>query len=561
MKPKTGFEVILNYSSQCHKEKLQTESSAGANAASRANTIFSANDPLSEIVWTPDKGFSLKCVDSSFTNKNTSLLRDVEPSSMVLALLQSVTCTTDKPVEDVFVQPLAVICAKSDVSSTDTPARNSTSDSVAIFPEYTPYQEHDTGSGDNLEKINSAGGTSDLANGQKENLMNHWEKNICAQACIEIEAAKISEIMEEENKSSTISGQINQSPVGNLQVHQDGSKLSMEQNPSPRKHYKEGLDTSVDNMVVEIEDDSYTRVEHMIEDKGSNPLGTYLISPGINHSEKMDLTSQKDLQTFSCKAATSAATSRILVSKSNDNKNKSKVNEMMLPYNKNESHLSFENYHNPGLFLASRKRSKQEVIIASKRVKMQIQETSSYSKSYVNHHSSFMNLVSNMTKGYSQSSQDEEKSLALAHENPDRHLRWPHKGQAPEIKNSFKSNFQSTYCQCFENAGTRMSHQVGESSSNSLCRRCSSLHPQVEETKEQYADNQLVIETKKLQNCFINKEASSSIGLKDEKGNNEDISKHKFNNVTPFSRLRDSEAMVSMFAKRLGAIKQCQQTE
>jgi len=83
----------------------------------------------------------------------------------------------------------------------------------------------------------------------------------------------------------------------------------------------------------------------------------------------------------------------------------------------------------------------------------------------------------------------------------------------------------------------------------------------VEETKEQYADNQLVIETKKLQNCFINKEASSSIGLKDEKGNNEDISKHKVNNVTPFSRLRDSEAMVSMFAKRLGAIKQCQQTE
>jgi len=57
-----------------------------------------------------------------------------------------------------------------------------------------------------LEKINSAGGTSDLANGQKENLMNHWEKNICAQTCIEIEAAKISEIMEEENKSSTVLG-------------------------------------------------------------------------------------------------------------------------------------------------------------------------------------------------------------------------------------------------------------------------------------------------------------------------------------------------------------------
>jgi hypothetical protein len=123
MKPKTGLELILNYSSQYHKEKLQNESSAGANAASRANIPFSATDPLSEIVWSPDKGFSLKCVDSSYTNKNTSLFRNVEPSSMVLALLQSVTCATDKPIDDVFVK-----CGKSDVSSTDTPARNPTSD-------------------------------------------------------------------------------------------------------------------------------------------------------------------------------------------------------------------------------------------------------------------------------------------------------------------------------------------------------------------------------------------------------------------------------------------------
>ncbi|MCI16117.1 putative zinc knuckle family protein [Trifolium medium] len=83
----------------------------------------------------------------------------------------------------------------------------------------------------------------------------------------------------------------------------------------------------------------------------------------------------------------------------------------------------------------------------------------------------------------------------------------------------------------------------------------------VEETREQYDDNQLLIETKKLQNCCINKEASSSIGVKDEKGNNDHISKHKVGHVTPFPRLRDSELMVSMFAKRLGAIKQCQQPE
>ncbi|WJX12431.1 hypothetical protein P8452_02935 [Trifolium repens] len=589
MKPKTGLELILNYSSQYHKEKLQNESSAGANAASRANIPFSATDPLSEIVWSPDKGFSLKCVDSSYTNKNTSLFRNVEPSSMVLALLQSVTCATDKPIDDVFVK-----CGKSDVSSTDTPARNPTSDTV---------------SGDNLEKMNSAKGTSDLPHGQKENLMNHCEKNICVQANIEIEAAKISDIMEKENKSSTISGQFNRAPVGNLTVKVDGSKLSMEHNPSPKKHCKEGMDIDVDNKVVEIEDVSYTRIEHMIQDQCSSPLGTYLISSGINHLKKMELTSEKDLLTFNCEAATSAATSRIHVSKSNKKKNKSKVNEIMLPYNKNlplmhsrcnflarneSDHKSLsgedsncENYQSTKLFLAStsRKRCKQEVIIASKKVKMQVQETSSYSKSYVKRdNSSFMNLVSNMTKGNLQSRQNEEKSSALAHENRD------------------------TRFQCFENVGTRMPRQVGEASNNSFCRQHSFLQPQirpinflnsheqwryntlknenscnmelgkekdgtvlyspisrlnnckVEETIEKSADNQLLIETKKLQNCCI-KEEASSIGVEEEKGKNDHISKHKVGHFTPFPRLRDSELMVSMFAKRLGAIKQCQQPE
>lgn len=147
---KTGLELMMmNYSSEFHKRNLRNESSAGANAASKANTTVSATDPLSEIIWCPDKGFSLKCVDSSFKNKNTSLFHDVEPSSMVLALLQSVACgnsiNDDKPTDDVFVKPLTRICAESDVSSTNIPKRPPTSDSVVIIPECKPYEDNDTG--------------------------------------------------------------------------------------------------------------------------------------------------------------------------------------------------------------------------------------------------------------------------------------------------------------------------------------------------------------------------------------------------------------------------------
>lgn len=551
------------------------------------------------------------------------------------------------------------------------------------------------------------------------------------------------------------SGQVDRRPVGNLLLQADESEPSMEQNPSPRKHCKEGINTGVGNK----EDGLYTRVEHIIEYKDSGALGANSISSGVCHSKKLELTAENDLQTFNC-VATSAATSGVLISKSSENKNKSQVDEMMPLNNKNlpcsfrfhmtrnegeqkslsdgdsnvrsskeetDIHLSCESYHSTELFLTGKKRCKQEVTIGSKKVRKQIQETS-YSKSCVKRNSSFMNLISNMMKGCSQSSQDEDKPLALAHENPDCHL-WPdqklltcNKNQDPELKNSgFKSNFQSMYCQSFENVGTRMSHQVGEASKDfeldkkvhgidaipvNCCAENNrfyrqyllsnksevsngghdagpSLQPQVrplnfltshehwknntvenetcynlglskekegmalhspsnrqmknnnenveswamyerkeishksdilgdlwitrfspkstgsliffdhlnerggaevhstycsvlphhhhkhisqlnkckvEETREQSADDQLLSEAKKLQNCCINKEASST-GLKDEKGNNDHTSKHKFNHITPFQGLRDSEPMVSMFARRLGAIKQCQQTE
>ena len=115
---------------------------------------------------------------------------------------------------------------------------------------------------------------------------------------------------------------------------------------------------------------------------------------------------------------------------------------------KEECHLSVESFHSVGLFLAGRKRSKlQQMIIGSKKFKKQTQETCS--KSYVKPDSSFMNLISNMIKGCSQSTQDEEKSLALNLENPNHHLQQPdqkllkcNKNKYLELKNAgFRSNF------------------------------------------------------------------------------------------------------------------------
>ena len=82
-----------------------------------------------------------------------------------------------------------------------------------------------------------------------------------------------------------------------------------------------------------------------------------------------------------------------------------------------------------------------------------------------------MNFISNMIKGCSQSTQDEDKSLALNLENPNHHLQQPdqkllkcNKNEYLELKNAgFRSNFQSMVEAKFKNVGTRMS-QIGEAS-------------------------------------------------------------------------------------------------
>ncbi|TKY51883.1 hypothetical protein E2542_SST23403 [Spatholobus suberectus] len=624
--------------------------------------------------------------------------------------------------------------------STDTPARHPASDSVVIIPDHKTCEEHHvTGFGDNMEKMNTTRDTPNLPNGQKENVMNDMEKNICDQA--NIETAIISEI---KGNKYTISGQVDERPVSNLLLQADEPKSSMEENPSPRKHCNGGIDTGVVNQVVEIEDGLYTRVDDIIEYKGSGALGTNLISSGISPPQKLESTAENDLQTFDCEA-TCAATSTVLVSKSSENKNKSQVNEMMLLCSKNlpvmpspcdsrihvtrndgkekslsdgdsnvslskedDFHLSVESCHSTGLFLASKKRCnfQQQMIIGSKKIKKQIQETSC-SKSYVKPDSSFMNLISNMMKGCSQSTQHEDLNL----ENPNQHLQWPdqklltcNKNQDPELKNAgFRSNFQSIVGAKFKNVGTRIS-QVGEPSkefelgnkvngidatpitfyaeNNSLYRQylqpnklevsegrldaCPPLQPQARpinslyshehwknnslenencyklelgkekegmallslhspstrrnrnnnENVESYALNErkeichrsdtleglwltrflpkstspLIVFDHlnerggsevhstscamlphshkhislnsckiELHNCCINKEDSAV--LKDDKGNQYHTAQHKFNSFTPFRGLRDSRPMVSMFAKRLGAIKQCQHTE
>ncbi|KAL5182122.1 hypothetical protein HKD37_01G002850 [Glycine soja] len=419
IKPKTDIELFLNNANQCIWKKLNNDSGAGANAASRADMTLAATDPLSEIVWSPDKGLSLKCADSSFAHKNSSLLRDVGTSCMVFAPPQNFTggsSTTDKPLDDDFLKPIAVVCAKSDIAEADAPTMPPTGDS-GVKAKCKAYEEDDI-------------------------------------------------------------GQADQGPFDHLLLQSDENKPSMDQNPSPGRHSDGSVNIGLEKKTVVTDDDLHTAVEPIIEYRGSGAHETNLASSSKNPLEKLEYSAENDLQTFNCEAAC-AGTSRVNVS---ETENKFQDTEMMLPCKEkslsdgdanvmlsreeNDSHSSVESCNSK-----KRRNFQQQLIIGSKRVKKQIEESSG-PKSYVKQDNSFMNWISNMVKGLSPSIQNDSNTLALTLANPDHHNLPPDEkliacnmNQDPEPKNTgFKSIFQSICCPSLKNVGTRMSHQEGKSS-------------------------------------------------------------------------------------------------
>lgn len=60
IEPGTDLGLALRYSNQCIQRILHSDSGAGANAGSRIHMTFVAAEPLSELVWSKDKGMSLK---------------------------------------------------------------------------------------------------------------------------------------------------------------------------------------------------------------------------------------------------------------------------------------------------------------------------------------------------------------------------------------------------------------------------------------------------------------------------------------------------------------------
>lgn len=121
--PVADLGLALGYSSQCTQRKLSNDSGAGANAGFRVDMKFVTSDSLSELVWTPQNGLSMKCTDCSFTDKKSSLFWYAGPNNTVLSPSQNI--------KDNFIVSQGAFYVKSEMGNQGTSIRTPESDATA----------------------------------------------------------------------------------------------------------------------------------------------------------------------------------------------------------------------------------------------------------------------------------------------------------------------------------------------------------------------------------------------------------------------------------------------
>lgn len=90
LEPGKEIGLGLGYTDQFIQGRLTNKSGVGANAGSMVDMKHVTTDSLSELVWSPQKGLSLRCTDSSFNNRKSSILWDAAANNARFALPRSV---------------------------------------------------------------------------------------------------------------------------------------------------------------------------------------------------------------------------------------------------------------------------------------------------------------------------------------------------------------------------------------------------------------------------------------------------------------------------------------
>ncbi|KAL9364282.1 hypothetical protein Peur_042155 [Populus x canadensis] len=490
IEPVIDLGFSLGYSNQCIQRRLKNDSGAGANAASSVDMTFVATNALSELVWSPKKGLSLKCADGTFSNKKPSLLRGAGPSDMVSG------SNADKAIgKKVFMTPPEESDVRSEVAGRDNPTKFVTSD-TGLFPLLSESRHKvKIATDDHKEEMKTAVGLPFLQ--KMEDARNNKAEDIYDPINLQVDEisrtweTKFPSLSDETKLDVAQNGPTSKEPnvriggVGDASHTLQTEIVSASQVCSVEEC--ESYDTNMQKAPLGRE---HFESPSCMEKERENNMGT---GPYICPLEKLESTAENDFKTPHSENVCDVATEIVgsqnakevrsssqqddeILPKDNDcaikqsptysrtrryqMKGKAKalsdgnLNERMLDMD-DDSHESVESCNSVGLFSTGKRQRNFDPhsYVGSKSIKTKIQESPG-SSSFVKHDGSFMNWISNMMKGFLKSNEDEAPSLALTlanhkhgHEDRDKNLISCNRNQDQGCKTmGFHSLFQSLYC-------------------------------------------------------------------------------------------------------------------
>ncbi|XP_061990379.1 uncharacterized protein LOC133708848 isoform X7 [Rosa rugosa] len=489
-------DLALDYSIQCIQSRLNSDSGAGANAGSVLGMTFVATEPLSELVWSTDKGAG--------------------PSNVNLSPPQSITGgrpISEKPLEEEnFIASDTSFRVKSEAAGKDALTMSPTSDAGVMLAHGSSHESETAETIPNVEEVKTAMEVSIL----------HKQLDTCGPINFKID--EIPEMPETgENFLTTLPGDVDRERVNMMQPDQI---IPFVEQSEPLLEDPVGEDIRADDGNPSREMDFLlTSKAYLVnESRDSGAFVVDQISQGSRPLDKMESTADNDVQILRSENAYGAASQKLGSECLLRDKDSFEKVEELLPVNDSvldkhsptnsrihkhrrkgkekalsdgdlsgrrskkavsdgnisgrmsnegdDSHESVESCNSARLVSSGKKRwgFEEQFIVGTKRFRKQIQETPGCS-SYVKQDSSFMNWISCMMKGFSKSIQDEALPLTVVHpdharESSDKKLITYNKNQDAGIKSiGFQSIFKSLYCPRAEDQGTRISsgnHEIRE---------------------------------------------------------------------------------------------------
>ncbi|KAL8048088.1 hypothetical protein ABFX02_07G041200 [Erythranthe guttata] len=324
-----------NYSVETHSKSSST--GAGGNAKSRMDMAFAASDPLSELVWSSNKGLGLKCADK----------KNVGPGAKELSTAQKLTRL------------------KSMLKGEDK------------------IDDDDDDEGCSNDKMEEKAGN------------------------VDVQIADIAECSKRNAEDSLAEGtsesKVNTVIRGTSCGHIIGSALPISSKPHADDEVTSAASTDTKNT----------------KKKKNNKISIPISAPPM----EIEGCAENDL----------AQNNRICLSRENGKEN-------ALSDDKDDSHVSMESCNSATLFSKGVKKRFLEQghqLVESKRMKSQIEGNNYGSTSVVKPDSSFMNWISNMVKGLSDSNNRKDSSALALVSRPENDCKSPNVG--------FQSVFRSMY--------------------------------------------------------------------------------------------------------------------